>query len=156
MHAHLRPRRQVRGSLWRSSPQPPPAAGAAFPCETGQGVGSRAVAVGAVLVSPRAPAPVQAGEQRGLACRPGPAISSASSARDVKPMAVADSGPGRVRRPRVPRALGRWGWPSAGLPLSGPDAPHVRRRRPVRGTGPGTAQRAAVARRSGGASWSAP
>ena len=87
-----------------------------------RGRGSRAVAVGAVLVSP-VPQLLWAGEQRGLACRPGPAISSAGSARDVKPMAVADSGPGRARRPRVPRALGRRGRPSTGLPLSGPDAP---------------------------------
>jgi hypothetical protein len=40
------------------------------------GRGSRTVAVGAVLVPPGDPAPVRAGEQRGLACRPGPAISS--------------------------------------------------------------------------------
>ena len=98
-----------------------------------KGRGSRAVAISAVLVPPRASAPVRAREQRGLACRPVPAISSADSARDVKPMAAGSparpgavsgnaSGDGTARLPaggltavrpgrgaRAPRALVRGG-----------------------------------------------
>ena len=70
------------------------------------GPGSRALAVGTVLVPPGDPARLRAGEQRGLDCRPRPAMSSADSARDLKPMAVAGSGPGRARCPKVPQAAG--------------------------------------------------
>jgi hypothetical protein len=123
------------------------------------GLDSRAAAIGPVLVPPGEPAPVRAGEQHGLACRPGPAISSADSARDVKPRALAGSRPGRARRPGVPQAAGWRGWPPAGLPLSGPDAPHVRRWRPARGNGAGdgaASRRGRALRRSVGASSSAP
>jgi hypothetical protein len=87
----LRPRRQARGRPGRWSRLPPAEGGATGRSGEGQGRGSRATAVGVVLVPPRVPASGRAGEQHGLACHPGPATSSADSARDVKPMGVAGS-----------------------------------------------------------------
>ena len=119
-----------------------------------RGPGSRAAAVGAVLVPPGDPAPERAGKQHGLACHPGPAISSAGSARHVKPMAVAGSRPSRPRRPRLPQAAGRRGWPSGGLAAVRPGHAVRRRARPARGNGAGdgaASRRGRALRRSGGA-----
>jgi hypothetical protein len=82
---------------------------------------------------------LRAGEQHGLACRPGPAVSSADSTRDVKSMAVAGV---CLARHGVRGCRGRQndgGGQSAGLPLSGPDTPDVRGGRSVRdGAGGGS------------------
>ena len=61
-------------------------------------------------------------------------------------MAVADSGPGRARRPRVPRALERRGWPSAGLPLSVPLTGRAARAPQAPGQGNGAEDSAASRR----------
>lgn len=59
-----------------------------------EGQGSRAVASGAALLLAWYPIRSRAGEQDGLACRPGPASSSANSARHVKPAPPAGHLPG--------------------------------------------------------------
>jgi hypothetical protein len=119
-----------------------------------RGRGSREVAVGAVLVPIGVVASVQAREQRGLACRPGPAISSADSARVSSRWHTPGVCLAGERGVGVPRAEGRRGWPSASSPLSGPDTPHVRRAHSARGNGAGNGAASRCGRavgRSGGA-----
>jgi hypothetical protein len=129
MHARLRPRRQVRGCPGRRSRQPPAVGGAPYRRGASQGAGPGRRPPAPCGPPPRVWPPRRAGEQDGLACRQGPATSSVSSARVVKPMAVAkdparlgtvsrgDAGGGTAVR-----AVGRL---AAVGPGCGARAPHV-------------------------------